>query len=65
MKSAQVALQTMPSDPDKAIQIKVTVSKPIADRMKKIAKQRGIPVSQLMLQATINAHPSLLEDEQV
>ncbi|MBD2092509.1 hypothetical protein H6F67_21915 [Microcoleus sp. FACHB-1515] len=53
----------MTLDPEKSIQIKVTVPRPIADRMKKIAKQRGMPVSQLMLQATINAYPSLIEDD--
>lgn len=53
----------MPSDPDKSIQIKITVPRHIADRMKKIAKKRGIPVSQLILQSTLNAHPDLIADD--
>lgn len=46
----------MPSDPEKSIQVRVTMPKEIHAELKEIAQKRGISLSQLVLQAAIAQH---------
>ncbi|MBD2093056.1 hypothetical protein H6F67_24720 [Microcoleus sp. FACHB-1515] len=44
----------MPIAPTKTVQIKITAPKPIAEQLRAIAEARGMPLSQLLLQAAID-----------
>ncbi|MBD2093057.1 hypothetical protein H6F67_24725 [Microcoleus sp. FACHB-1515] len=46
----------MPIDPTKTVQIRITAPKPVAERLKEVAQARGIPLSQLFLQAAIDRY---------
>lgn len=54
-------LDRMPFDPEKNVRIKVTIPRELHEKLTAIAESRGVPLSQLLLQACIDRHKADLD----